>query len=330
VGIHVDIGAGGRAPTADFAAAAGRPGFWNAVAASAFDVPLLGEDGAPSGARISRCGGGGSFAFDGPGTTGDVGRLLDDHHDARTTTWTIAGLPGDTVWDVYAYSFQARDPAGSESVVTVSGGAAGAQVCGRAAWAGTWIEGGHYVRDRVAVVDGRPLTIFVGPSAADTPASLNGLQLLPVTEVGTAACFGAGCPCGNDDPAAGCASSTGRGGSLQGSGSASAADDDLVLRAVGLPPGGTALLVMGDATGTVPLFDGLRCVQGSPHRFDASIQTTGAAGTASFGPGLAAASGGLVVPGSTWHFQALFEDPSGSPCGTGRNLSSLLSVPFAP
>ena len=39
--------------------------------------------------------------------------------------------------------------------------------------------------------------------------------------VGIPFCFGVGCPCGNDDPNAGCANSTGSGALLEGSGSAS-------------------------------------------------------------------------------------------------------------
>jgi hypothetical protein len=47
------------------------------------------------------------------------------------------------------------------------------------------------------------------------------------------------------------------------------------------------------------------------------------------GPGTAAASGGLIVPGTTWYFQAWHRDVGG-PCGTGANLTHAIGVCFEP
>ena len=58
---------------------------------------------------------------------------------------------------------------------------------------------------------------------------LSPVVVVPGDEPGTPFCFGVGCPCGNDDPNAGCMNGTGQGALLTGSGSASISSDDLTF-----------------------------------------------------------------------------------------------------
>ena len=149
-------------------------------------------------------------------------------------------------------------------------------------------------------------------------------------EPGTARCFGSGCPCGNDDAAAGCQNSTGAGLLLGASGSTSVAADDLRLAVAGGPAGKPALLFQGTTQAGggagVTLGDGLRCAGGSIQRL--SIRILDAGGSASWGPGLAASAG--WSGGAVRQLQVWYRDPSGSPCGAGFNLSNGYEVSFTP
>jgi len=150
---------------------------------------------------------------------------------------------------------------------------------------------------------------------------------------GQSYCFGAGCPCGNDGgPCEGCASSTGAGGSLAGSGSSSVAADDLVLTAAGLPMGENGIFFMGSTEPDLPFGDGRRCVGGQLFRFP--VRSSGPAGAIVEGPGIVAHShatfgaAGRIAPGQTWSFQCWHRDPAG-PCGSAFNVSSAYRVTFS-
>lgn len=117
--------------------------------------------------------------------------------------------------------------------------------------------------------------------------------------VGTSFCFcSSGAPCGNTDPSAGCANSTGAGALLSGSGGASVSADDLELTVNGLPPNALGLLFT-TYTGLV------------------------SHANANFPPA------GHIAAGSTWHFAHWYRDPGG-PCGSTYSTSSALSVTFTP
>lgn len=145
---------------------------------------------------------------------------------------------------------------------------------------------------------------------------------------GVGYCFGNSCPCGNDDPNAGCANSNGTGALLSATGLASLSLDDLGFVASGLPPTAPALLIQGSQSANggagIPLGDGLRCVGGTLVRLGVR---TAAAGVASWGPGLSSAGGWSA--GQTLKFQTWYRNPSG-PCGSGYNLSNALSVVIIP
>jgi hypothetical protein len=143
-----------------------------------------------------------------------------------------------------------------------------------------------------------------------------------------------GAPCGNEDPTAGCANTTGAGATLAASGSTSVGLDDLLLTASGMAPGSFGIPFMGPAQiGRVPFGDGLRCVGGTLRRFP--VVAADATGTALIGPGLVAASianfapPGHITVGSTWSFQHWYRDPGG-PCGTAYNVTNAVAATFVP
>ena len=152
-------------------------------------------------------------------------------------------------------------------------------------------------------------------------------------EPGLPYCHGVACPCGNDDPDAGCATSTGAGVLLGASGSASVASDDLVLTATGVPAWQTGLVFLGASQIFAPFGDGQRCVGGFTGRFP--IHNAGPGGTIVEGPGMAAYTQAMlpqqvwITAGDTWNFQCWGRDPGGS-CGSGFTLSNALALTFAP
>lgn len=146
-------------------------------------------------------------------------------------------------------------------------------------------------------------------------------------------CFGDGsgfpCPCGNTSGTGaelGCVNSTGLGGRLMASGTSSLSAGDLVLAAEQIIPNQPALLFAGqnrvNGGAGLPFGDGLRCAGTGVVRF--SVQSADAAGSASWGPGLALPADWM--PGDRSHFQAWYRDPAGSPCGTGFNTTNGLTV----
>jgi len=153
---------------------------------------------------------------------------------------------------------------------------------------------------------------------------------------GTTYCFGVGCPCGNDSTAGGCANSLGVGAFLRASGSTSVAADDLVLTVESIPST-YALIVGGHLSNCTQLGDGLLSVGVGPFqpsllRFLVLQPSPGA--PPQLGPGLidyattVLGAGGLLLPGTTWHFQAVYRDGPQSPCGFRFNLSNGVRVMF--
>jgi hypothetical protein len=146
---------------------------------------------------------------------------------------------------------------------------------------------------------------------------------------GTPYCFGTGCPCGNDDPTAGCLNSTGLGGLLYSTGGDSVGAGDTGMIATHLPPKSVGLFVMGDAQASggagITLYDGLLCVAGTTRRFPVTF--IGPDGTASL---LDPANlySNFIVPGSTWNFQCWYRDSNGSPCSNNANLTNAVSIDF--
>ena len=144
---------------------------------------------------------------------------------------------------------------------------------------------------------------------------------------GVGYCFGNVCPCGNDDPGAGCSNSTGSGALLAATGLASVASDDLDLVVSGMPAGNIGLVFLGGSTTKLPFGDGLRCVGPGTQGL---IRLPG--GMASPGGVMSTttviSTAGLSA-GSTWYFQGWYRDPGG-PCGSGYNLSNALRIAIIP
>ena len=140
-------------------------------------------------------------------------------------------------------------------------------------------------------------------------------------------------PCGNIDPTAGCANSTGAGALLSATGSSVVALDNLQLVATHLPPATFGVFFMGPlAMPPVVLRDGLKCVTGGLSRYR-PVVFTGASGTAILGPGIVAytastfSTSAIIVAGSTWNYQLWYRNAAG-PCSTGSNFTNALSVTF--
>ncbi|MFT5734394.1 MAG: hypothetical protein ACI8WY_003076 [Planctomycetota bacterium] len=145
------------------------------------------------------------------------------------------------------------------------------------------------------------------------------------------------CPCANEGLLGGCANSTGLGARLDVTGSSSVAADDLGLVATQLPPNTAVLFLMANAPRRVVFMNGLLCVGGPMSKIYRlpPIMNSGPDGTASYGPGLVAASKSPLVPvpggiqaGETWYMQAYFRDMTG--CGNGANTSNSVMVTFTP
>jgi len=141
-------------------------------------------------------------------------------------------------------------------------------------------------------------------------------------------------PCGNySDDYTGCLNSTGLGGGLQASGTASLAADDLEFESSQLPVGQPVLLFVGinqlNGGLGVPFGNGLRCAGGQVRRL--GVRFTDGAGRAAWGPSMGA-DGWNPAPtvGETRAFQAWYRDPVDSACGSTFNLTNGYAVTFQP
>lgn len=155
--------------------------------------------------------------------------------------------------------------------------------------------------------------------------------------VGTEFCFcDSGAPCGNTDPSAGCANSTGSGAFAQAFGSTSVAADNLTLKATGIPGTHSGRFFMGAGTTSVPFDDGIRCVVsgGGSGTYRYALRSA-VSGTITEGPGVVGTSltrfapAGQIAVGQTWNFQCWYRDAPG-PCNQGTNLSNAVALTFTP
>ena len=126
--------------------------------------------------------------------------------------------------------------------------------------------------------------------------------------------------------------STGAPASIVASGSASVADDDVRLTALGVPPGALVLGLASRATANVPMpggSQGTLCLGGSIGRFVQQAAAASPGGTAVIDVDLAAVPTptGLVAvqPGESWSFQAWYRDANPGPTS---NTSDGLRVTF--
>ncbi|MFT7668674.1 MAG: hypothetical protein ACI8X5_001371 [Planctomycetota bacterium] len=149
--------------------------------------------------------------------------------------------------------------------------------------------------------------------------------------LGTNYCFGAGCPCGNDDPIAGCANSTGSGARIFATGSTSIAADALSINGIDMRPNGPGLLFSGtiqvNGGAGLAFGDGLRCAGGSVTRLGTRIAS--GSGMATWDSGLIS-GGSWVAAGDTRYLQVWYRDPVTGPCSTDFNTSHGVELVFTP
>lgn len=186
--------------------------------------------------------------------------------------------------------------------------------------------------------------IYLGPLSGFNPSMHNlmlvGVRPLSHTPPHQTFCFGDGsgtsCPCGNNSAPGsgeGCVNSHGLGGMLVATGDASVAGDTLVLQGSQMPPTSSVLyfqgtLPVGGGSGNV-FGDGLRCAGGSVIRFDTQTNVGGASQYPSGGSPLISVKG-MVVPGSTYVYQAWYRDSAAYCMPSGFNLTNAVSATWTP
>lgn len=174
-------------------------------------------------------------------------------------------------------------------------------------------------------------------SSSSEAVFTRGVTIEAAPTVGTPSCFGdprlADCPCGNSTPsgpAAGCANSTGMGGLLVGTGSASLGAADLGFVASDLPPSNMALLAYSagyhDVLTGIEYGSGLLCLGPGIVRV-AAVQSS-PSGTASF-LGVPALTVGVSV-GEQRVYQTAYRDPSGPCNGAGFNATNSVTIRYEP
>ena len=182
-------------------------------------------------------------------------------------------------------------------------------------------------------------TVLLGAPWHDHEGNLSGAAHLFYLEPGHPYCFGdpfsgSHCPCGNyGSLGEGCANSTGSGAELSALGSTNLSFDNLVLETSGLPVG-AGIFFQGNSTvwlgtpGTQPgvsFGDGLRCAGGGIIRLEVRYSSAGTSQTT-----ISIATKGKVSAGESKTYQYFYRDTSGSPCGSGFNLSNGYEVPWMP
>lgn len=195
---NIDIGdpfSASGVPSDLYGAAAGQPGFWNAVGSGAFGFALMDLSGSATGVTLSNVGGAGDFEFDNPGTFGDDQALMDDLQDiggvGGVSTWTLEGLVNG-MYEVFTYSW-APDSDTFLTQVGVTGSPDPLQLVG-GAWTGGHALGTTYAQHGVNVTNGM---IEITASTFDGFGSVNGFQIVFIPApgglilLGIAGCLGA-------------------------------------------------------------------------------------------------------------------------------------------
>lgn len=341
---NIDVANLSGSPAATYGAASGQVGIWNVLTGgpagySAATINDLSGAATAIDLTVTAVGNGlGDFSFNNAGTFGDDEFLMDDLQDVgnggtpSSTIWKFTGMANSN-YQFYVYAW-APDSAAFVSFVSECGGV---ETMCSGAWPGGFSPGVTHVILDVAVTGGVFSLCVNGGGITGNFSGVNGIQSIQgtVTDPGTALCFGDGtgaaCPCGNTGGAGeGCANSTTAGGTLAGAGVASFAGDTVVLTANNVLPSQPGLFFQGDMVlggGNGIVFgDGLRCAGMNVVRL--GVMNPDANGDATWGPGLAVMGG--WTSGDIRRFQTWYRDPTGSPCGTGFNLSHGMEVTFTP
>lgn len=147
--------------------------------------------------------------------------------------------------------------------------------------------------------------------------------------VGTPICLGDGsltsCPCSNESTLGageGCANSQGHGARLFAEGTTHVAADDLQFFVSRARPNQPGVLIQGATQVATPFRDGILCTGNPTERLE-TIFTDANGNGASAG---SIVSSGAVSVGDTRVYQFWYRDPQLSPCSTGSNFTSGLSI----
>jgi hypothetical protein len=190
---------------------------------------------------------------------------------------------------------------------------------------------------------GFPLGVAVpDPYAAECWRSLNYTASTVAgwtPSVYAAYCAGDGsasaCPCGNSsapDSGRGCTNSIAQAGLVQGIGTASLANDTVVLKGSGMPDGGV-LYFQGTAQQAggagFSFGDGLLCIAGTIRRLAVKFNVANASVLPAGGDPALSASGALTSAG-TVHYQLWYRDAGVFCTGETFNLTNALSIVWAP
>ncbi|MBI5364855.1 MAG: hypothetical protein HZA53_16885 [Planctomycetes bacterium] len=156
--------------------------------------------------------------------------------------------------------------------------------------------------------------------------------------LGSAFCLGDGsalpCPCGNASPVgsnSGCLNSSGVGGSLSATGTASVASDSAKLWASGMT-GASCVFFQGSAQGTpVVVDDGIGCVGGSIVRLGTKPLTAGGSAYPQAGDTPISVRGAIPAAGGTYYYQCFYRNASASFCPPATsNRTNGVAVSWTP
>lgn len=351
VGEDLTLGSFGT-PLNSYPGAAGQPGFWNGLtdgvsgqstpptgAATPWWVANLSDlAGNATGVSVRAVMAGnsvGDFAFDNFGTFGGHQALYDDCGDVGGTIaqalWTFQNLEAG-YYEVYVYAFAPDNSTFITRVSVADTTSTDPQTAG-GAWPGGHLLGTTYTRHTVPCAGG---TITITATTVAGFGSVNGFQLVRTgpLDVGTAYCSGDGsgaaCPCGNAGAAGnGCASSVNASGAhLAAVGTASLANDSVVLRGTGMP-NSSALFFQGTIRANggagVVFGDGLRCAGGTITRLKVVSNAGGASQYPQAGDPSVSARGQVNQPG-TRTYQVWYRNAAPFCTSSTFNLTNGLEI----
>jgi hypothetical protein len=338
---NIDLGPSNTAPSSSYAAA-GAPGFWNAIPATAGNVYMLKNTaGQSTSVQFWQTGAAGVITENDPSVSGDDALLMNDGLITYTygtdSCFYYSGLePG--VYELLTYAWRPNHP--SESAKSFVDNTPGVELSG-GAWPGQQVHGVTFARHVVNVDASGSMVSHSGlAQGADQPtgAVCNGIQLRRIDEH-QVYCFGDGsgtaCPCSNVGPTgSGCANSTGNSGHLVASGVAYLPADSVVLSSSGTGAHVTALFFQGSlqdngGAGTV-VADGLRCVAGSVKRLGTKTSSGGASSYPQAGDTPISIKGAVPASGGTFYYQTWYRDPAAFCTSDTSNWTNAVKIVWIP
>lgn len=313
---NLDFGEPATGPSSSYAAA-GLPGYWNAIRAdSTPDYILSNLTGNATNVHFHQVGGAPMVPANDPSINGDDALLLNDglitFNPGLDSCFYFNGLTPGT-YELITYAWRPNDP--TLMAKSFVDNTPGLEISG-GAWPGYHAHNGTYARHIVTV----DASGFMGPHSglaaganAAVGAVCNGMQLRKIDEH-AAFCPGDGtggaCPCNNNGASGhGCGNSAFAAGALlSGSGAASVALDGVVLSAANMT-GATCVFFQGSGQmAPVIVDDGLGCVTGTVVR----LGTKSIAGSASSYPEAGDPSvsvrGAIPGFGGTYRYQCFYRN----------------------